>query len=48
MTDTQRSLLVERARLKALPARPAKVMEHATGVSVGQVRAGLDDRARRN
>jgi hypothetical protein len=42
------TLLVERARLKALPAEPAKVIEHPTGVTVGQVWAGLDDQAKRN
>jgi hypothetical protein len=46
--DRHRSLLVERARLKALPAEPAKVIEHPTGVTVGQVWAGLDDQAKRN
>lgn len=46
--DRHRSLLVERARLKALPAEPAKVIEHPTGVTVGQVWAGLDDQAKHN
>jgi site-specific DNA recombinase len=45
--DRHRSLLVERARLKALPAEPAKVIERPTGFTVGQVWARLDDQAKR-
>jgi site-specific DNA recombinase len=43
-----KDLLAERARLKALPAEPGKVIEHPTGITVGNVWQGLDDQAKRN
>jgi DNA invertase Pin-like site-specific DNA recombinase len=46
--EQAQALRSERARLKALPSEPSQVVERPTGITVGEVWAGLDEQARRS